>query len=275
MGILNITPDSFSDGGDFLDTEKAIAHAERMLDEGAKIIDIGGESSRPKGKTYGEGASALSSDEELERILPVIEGLLMRRPDAILSVDTYKSVTAREVCKAGASMLNDITGLRFDEGLATVAAEFDVPLVVMHSAGLPGDLAHTNQYENVVDEVYRGLEQSAERARNAGVRPLVVDPGFGFGKSVTDNLRLIADVDRFRHLGYPVLLGLSRKSSIGEALSTGNEPAPISERLYGSLAGVAVAAMKGVSLVRCHDVGPMVELLRVIHRIDIAGLENG
>ncbi len=270
MGVLNVTPDSFSDGGKFLETADAAQHAERMLDEGAAIIDIGGESSRPRGKTYGSGARALSVDEECARIIPVITELHRRRPQAVISVDTYKSATAREALAAGASMLNDITGLRHDSGMGRLAAEYDVPLVLMHSVGDPGKMPHERQYAGVVNEVARALGRSAEQATHSGATQIVLDPGFGFGKSTEDNLRLAGATDRFVAMGFPVLIGISRKSTIGAVLSHGDKPVPVESRLYGSLGATAVAVMRGAMIVRCHDVRPTFEFLKVLYRIQKA-----
>ncbi len=265
MGILNVTPDSFSDGGRFLKKDDALRRAEEMLEEGAAIIDSGGEPTRPRGSVYGEGAEAVEADTERQRVLPVVEALAGRFPEAILSVDTYKPAVAREALAAGAHLINDITGLRPYPETAAVCAEYGAPLVVMHSAGQPGNLTHARAYDDVVTAVHDALAEAVRVAEAAGVQDVVVDPGFGFGKSAAENLRLAARVDVLRQaLGRPVLVGLSRKSTIGAALGTAEAPAPVGERLYGTLGATAVAVMRGATLVRTHDVRPTVEMLRVL-----------
>lgn len=264
MGILNITPDSFSDGGTYLNPDAALKRAEQMLEEGAAIIDVGGESTRPRGSVYGRGADAVSFEEEIARVLPVIERLAARVPDAIISIDSYKPEVARAAIDSGASIINDITGVRYHPEMAAVAARAGIPLIVMHSLGKPGALPHTYEYDNVVEEVKTSLQESIRIAEQAGVRHIVTDPGFGFGKSAAENLRLISHVGAFLSLGRPVLVGISRKSTIGAVLARGEDPVPPGERLFGSLGATAVAVLRGASLVRTHDVGPTVEMLRVL-----------
>lgn len=263
MGILNVTPDSFSDGGRYLGQDAALAQAERMLSQGAAIIDVGGESSRPKGSAYGQGAEPVPEEEEKRRVLPVIEAIAQRFPEAIISIDTYKPGVARAALEAGAHMINDITGLREFPETARVAAQASAPLIVMHSLGRPGAMPHEHRYDDVVAAVMRSLQTSIEVAQEAGVQQLVVDPGFGFGKSVSENLRLVAHTRDFARLGYPVLVGLSRKSTIGAVLG-GNEPVPVADRLYGTLGATATAVLQGASLVRTHDVRPTVEMLTLL-----------
>lgn len=268
MGVLNVTPDSFSDGGMYLDTEKAITRAVAMVSEGAAIIDVGGASSRPKGSTYGQGASLISADEECHRILPVIAGLAERLPGVWISVDTFRSEVAAAALEAGAHMLNDITALRFDPAMARVASEADAPLVLMHSVGMPGDMPHVAASENILADVGAALSIALDQARAAGCRQLLVDPGFGFGKTTVDNLRLMAHVDYFLALGHPVLIGVSRKSSIGHA-AVGEEASqdaipPPGERLSGSLAVTGIAVQAGASIVRTHDVAATRQFLNVL-----------
>jgi len=267
MGVLNVTPDSFSDGGLYLDVRKAIDRAVTMAEEGAVIIDVGGASSRPKGSAYGEGAALIPAEEECERILPVIAGLAERLPDVWISVDTFRSDVARAALDAGAHMLNDITALRFDPNLAHVAAEADAPLALMHSVGMPGDMPHVVASKDIVSEVTSALSSALEEAQRAGCRQLVVDPGFGFGKTTTDNLHLMARADRFLALGHPVLIGVSRKSSIGRAAvgedaTTADLPPP-GKRLSGSLAATGIAVQAGASIVRTHDVAATRQYLNV------------
>jgi dihydropteroate synthase len=272
MGILNVTPDSFSDGGRFSTPGAALARAEQMLRQGAQIIDIGGESTRPAGETYGSGAEPISGEAEIRRILPVIERIAADLPEAILSVDTYKAEVAEAALEVGAHMLNDITGLRHDSKLATVAARYRAPVVVMHSRGGPGSLPHEQRSEeDVVDEVMEALQVSIRSAEEAGVRDVIVDPGFGFGKSPRENLRLLAATGEFLGLGRPVMVGVSRKSTIGTALGSASEPAPVERRLFGSLGATAVAVLRGASIVRTHDVRETSEMLRLLIATTDAG----
>ena len=264
MGILNVTPDSFSDGGQYFDADDAVARAVEMHDEGAAIIDVGGESTRPAGSVYGEGAAQVAIEEELDRVLPVIEGIADRLPDTFISIDTYKPEVARAALEAGAHIVNDITGLRHYPETAEIAAEYGAPLVVMHSLGRPGAMPHTHDYDDVTGDVKDTLTEALSIAEAAGVPHIITDPGFGFGKTTEENLRLINRVDELLALERPVLVGISRKSTIGAVLSTNDEPAPIGERLYGSLGATAVAVMRGATLVRVHDVRPTVEMLRAM-----------
>ena len=264
MGILNVTPDSFSDGGRFLAVEAALRRAEAMLEEGAALLDVGGESTRPRGSVYGEGAAPVGSDEEKRRVLPVVEAVTERFPEAIISVDTYKADVAEAALEAGAHVVNDITGLRHGDGAARVAARFGAPLVVMHALGRPGALPHAHDYGDVVEDVKASLAESIRVAETAGVRDVIVDPGFGFGKSVAENLRLLGRVDALLALGRPVLVGISRKSTIGAVLGSEEAPAPVGERLFGTLGATAVAVLRGASIVRTHDVRATAEMLAVL-----------
>ncbi|MDX1440708.1 MAG: dihydropteroate synthase [Rubricoccaceae bacterium] len=264
MGILNITPDSFSDGGRYDTIESALIRAEQMLNEGAAIIDVGGESTRPQGTAYGTGATAVSADEEIRRVIPIIEQISQHLSHALISVDTYKGEVARAALRAGAHIVNDVTGLRQGIGTARAAADFGAPLVVMHAVGKPGEMSHEHTHKDVVAEVVASLRKSLETAKEAGVKDVVIDPGFGFGKSVEDNLRLIAHVDRFVEVGSPVLIGISRKSSVGKVLGSADAPTPVHDRLFGTLGLTAMAMMKGASIVRTHDVKATVEMLGAI-----------
>ena len=268
MGILNVTPDSFSDSGCYLSLDDALRRAEAMLDEGAALIDVGGESSRPRGAAYGAGADAVPAQEERRRVLPVVKAIAGRFPEALISVDTYKPEVARAALEAGAHLVNDITGLRYYPEMARVAAEAHAPLVVMHALGRPGDMPHEHRYTDVVHEVQASLRQSVRVAEEAGVRHIITDPGFGFGKTPAENLRLIDRVDTLLALGRPVLVGLSRKRTIGVTL--GRPEAPVEARLFGTLGATAVAVLRGATLVRTHDVRPTVEMLRVL-----AAVANG
>ncbi|MCZ6705939.1 MAG: dihydropteroate synthase [Bacteroidetes bacterium] len=264
MGILNVTPDSFSDGGDFINIDRAVARASEMISEGAAIIDVGGASSRPKGKDYGDGASVVALSDEINRVVPVIRAISRRHPDIWISIDTFRTQVAIEALKAGAHIINDITGLRVDPALANLAAAEDAPLVLMHSVGQPGSMPHAAEYEDVVLDVRTSLLESISIAGDRGAKQLILDPGFGFGKSVDDNLRLISTINELAELGFPVMVGVSRKSSIGAILGSSDEPVSIENRIFGSLGVTAVAFLRGARIIRTHDVGPTVEMLRAM-----------
>lgn len=265
MGILNVTPDSFSDGGLFLPIDRALARAEAMLEEGAAVIDVGGESSRPAGRTYGAGAAPVGADEERRRVLPVIERIARELPEAVISIDTYKPEVAAEALDAGAHVVNDITGLRHDGRMAEVVAGRGAALVVVHSRGAPGALEHERSAPtDVVEEVFEGLRAAIGAAAAAGVKALIADPGFGFGKTPAENLRLVGASARLLRLGRPLLIGVSRKATIGEVLGRPDAPVPVAGRRYGSLGAAALAVSRGASVVRTHDVLETVQLLRVL-----------
>ncbi|MCZ6757126.1 MAG: dihydropteroate synthase [Bacteroidetes bacterium] len=264
MGILNVTPDSFSDGGDFVNIDRAVARASEMISEGAAIIDVGGASSRPKGKDYGDGASVVALSDEINRVVPVIRAISRRHPDIWISIDTFRTQVAIEALKAGAHIINDITGLRVDPALANLAAAEDAPLVLMHSVGQPGSMPHAAEYEDVVLDVRTSLLESISIAGDRGAKQLILDPGFGFGKSVDDNLRLISTINELAELRFPVMVGVSRKSSIGAILGSSDEPVSIENRIFGSLGVTAVAFLRGARIIRTHDVGPTVEMLRAM-----------
>lgn len=260
MGIVNVTPDSFSDGGEFLHDDAAIAHALQLLDEGADIVDVGGESTRPPGADYGEGSDAITSEEELRRVLPVVQGIIAARPQAIISIDTMKPEVAESAIRAGASIINDVSAGSYDAGILTVAARHDVPYIAMHGHD-PHDRrpVHTIDYSDVVEDVAAFLEERITRAREAGVRQVIADPGIGFAKGAEDSMRLIRELSRLRTLDVPILVGASRKSFIGRALG-GLEA---QERLFGTLGAHAAAALNGADIVRVHDVRPAVEFFRL------------
>lgn len=258
MGILNTTPDSFSDGGEYMAVEDAVSRAAEMLSEGASIIDVGGESTRP-------GSDPVSLENERNRVLPVLDALTEQFPDALFSIDTYKAPLAYEALEAGAHIVNDVTGLRHDPDMAEVVAEANAALVVMHSEGDPGDLTRPRTYADVTAEVRDRLAQSIETAEQAGVSSILIDPGFGFGKSHTENLRLINEVDELLALERPVLIGVSRKSTIGATLGTADAPVAVENRLHGSLGATAVGAIRGASIVRTHDVAATADLLTVLN----------
>lgn len=265
MGILNVTPDSFSDGGMYVEVGPAVERAIEMTEEGARLIDIGGASSRPKGAAYGSGATLLSADEELERILPVIRRLSREAPHIWISVDTFRSDVAKQALDAGAHSINDITALRFDPEIATVCAQAQAPLFLMHSVGLPGEMPHEVRSDSMVSAVVSELAAACETAVERGCTQLVVDPGFGFGKTMQDNLNLVASLNLLATIGWPVLLGVSRKSSVGQLMARGGAVPPPNQRLSGSLGVTAVGVMQGASLVRTHDVKETVDFLSSFH----------
>ena len=252
MGIVNVTPDSFSDGGAHDTTEAAVAHALKLVEEGADLLDIGGESTRP-------GADEVALEEELRRVIPVIERLAAQVAVPI-SVDTSKPGVMRAAVQAGAGMINDVYGLRRDGALDT-AATLGVPVVLMHMQGEPRSMQAAAQYDDVVGEVHRFLAERIFAAEMAGIakKHVVIDPGFGFGKDTPHNLQLLAQLDRFVELGVPVLAGLSRKRSIGQ-LTGRNAPA---DRVAGSVAAHLIAVQRGAAIVRVHDVAATVDALKI------------
>lgn len=257
MGIVNVTPDSFSDGGLHADTDAAVAHALRLVEEGADILDVGGESTRP-------GADEVPLAEELRRVVPVIERLA-RETQVPISIDTSKPEVMRAAVAAGAGMINDVYGLR-REGALEAAASLGVPVVLMHMLGEPRSMQASPQYDDVVADVHRFLAERMFAAEMAGIdrNRLVIDPGFGFGKTREHNLALLANLDAFAGLGVPLLAGLSRKRSIGEL--TGRE-AP-ADRVHGSVAAHLLAVDRGARIVRVHDVAATVDALAVWRAVD-------
>lgn len=256
MGILNVTPDSFSDGGRFFDTEDALKQGIALAEEGADIIDIGGESTRP-------GAEPVDAGEEISRVVPVISAL-RERLDTPISIDTTKSEVAAAALDAGADIVNDVSAGRSDEAMLRLVAERGVPVVLMHMLGEPRTMQSAPEYADVTGEVHAFLAARAQAARAAGVPPdrIVIDPGFGFGKTREHNLVLLRDLRRFTELGYAVLAGTSRKSFIGATLDL-----PVGERLEGTAATVALAVAAGAAIVRVHDVGPMRRVASMVEAV--------
>lgn len=260
MGILNVTPDSFSDGGEFFSVDQALAHAEQMIAEGADIIDVGGESTRP-------GGEPVSVEEEIRRVVPVIEAL-SSRVNTPLSVDTTKSEVARAALDAGASIVNDISALRFDFYVADAAARAGAGLVLMHSRGTPATMHRLPPVADIMQEVVSSLRASVHMAERRGVKreSIVIDPGIGFGKTQEQNIELIARLDELiaAFPDYPLLIGTSRKSFIGRILAADSgSPAPASHRLHGTMATITAAVLKGAHIVRVHDVKATRETIRV------------
>lgn len=251
MGILNVTPDSFSDGGKHQQLEQAVAAAAQMLQDGATILDIGGESTRP-------GAAEVSLEQELERVIPVISALRSRF-DCVISIDTSKAAVMSAAVQAGADIINDVRALQEDGALAAAAA-LQVPVCLMHMQGAPRTMQQAPDYRDVVQQVLAFLLQRALDCQHAGIAAtqIILDPGFGFGKNLTHNYQLLAAMDKFVQSGYPVLAGMSRKSMIGQLLDV-----PVTERLAGSLACATLAAYAGAQIIRVHDVKATVQAVRV------------
>lgn len=243
MGVLNVTPDSFSDGGRFFKLEEAVNQGLKLAEGGADIIDIGGESTRP-------GSEPVPIEEELHRVIPVIQEL-NKRTQVPISIDTYKSRVAKEALDSGALMVNDISGLRVDPGMKKLVAEYRVPVVLMHIRGTPKNMQENPKYENLIEDIKGYLKDSISIAEEVGIdqEKIIIDPGIGFGKTLNDNLRILKNLREFKDLGKPVMVGVSRKSFIGKILDL-----PTDERLEGSLAALAVAVMNGANILRVHDV---------------------
>ena len=257
MGVLNVTPDSFSDGGNFLDANRAIEHALAMERAGADLLDIGAESTRP-------GSAGISAEEEWKRLDPVFAGLRGRLKIPI-SIDTQKAEVAEAALVAGAQMINDISGLKSDAQIAQIAAQQGVPLILMHMRGAPRTMQKRPFARDVIKNVTAGLRISVAKARKAGVAKsqIIVDPGIGFGKSFAQNYELLASLAEIAKLGYPVLVGTSRKGFLGETLARDGRPAPVDERIWGTAATVAASILQGAHIVRVHDVAEMVQVARV------------
>jgi len=277
MGIVNVTPDSFSDGGEFFDGDKALKHGLRLLDEGADIVDVGGESTRPGARVEAaelahpehlSPAPTVSAEEELKRVIPVITELKKKRPAAVISVDTYKAAVARAAVKAGAEIVNDVSGFRWDGHMLKTLADLGCGAVVMHMRGNPEQWRNLPPPEDVVSLVKTELEQWAGAALSAGVQRghIVLDPGFGFGKSFDENYPLIAHFEELHSLGFPLLAGTSRKSFLGRTMG-GEKKIPAAERLFGTLASETALILKGAHVIRTHDVKASLQAARVADAI--------
>ncbi len=264
MGILNVTRDSFSDGGLYFDKSAAIKRAIQMVEEGADIIDIGGESTRP-------GAEPVTVEEELRRTIPVIE-VLAKEINVPISIDTYKSEVAKKALDAGASIVNDISGLRFDPEMAKVVSDYKVPVVIMHIKGRPKDMQQNPVYEALVPEIMDYLREGIRLAKESGVSEdkIIIDPGIGFGKTFNQNLEIINNLHEFTLLEKPILIGPSRKAFIGKILGNVSETA----RLEGTSAAVAISIMNGANIIRVHDIKEMVRVARVADTIKNLGFPD-
>jgi len=256
MGILNLTPDSFSDGGSYTDVEAAIKRAKEMVEEGVDIIDVGAESTRP-------GAKYIEEEEELRRLLPVVKRLV-EEIEVPISIDTYKSKVAEESLKLGAHIINDIKGLKGDPEMAKVVAKYNAPIIIMHIKGTPKTMQNDPKYKDLIGEISDKLESSIEIAIKAGIKAenIILDPGIGFGKTFDDNLKLIDKLGKLRKIGYPILIGASRKGFIGEILGT-----PPLERVEGNLAVAVLSAYNGASIIRVHEVKETKQALKIVNRM--------
>jgi dihydropteroate synthase len=256
MGILNVTPDSFYDGGYYFEKDKALNRVETIVKEGAHIIDVGGMSTRP-------GSLPVSLEEEVKRIIPVIEHI-SKNYDILISADTYRSEVAKRAIDAGAHIINDISGLSMDPSMVRVIAEDDVSVVIMHIKGTPENMQKNPEYRNVVDEIYDYLEERTNMATDSGIKPekIIIDPGIGFGKTLEHNLEILNKINEFRMLGYPVMVGASRKSFIGNILDL-----QVEERLEGSLAAAVCSIINGVNILRVHDVKETARAVKITREI--------
>lgn len=269
MGVVNITPDSFSDGGRFLDPETAVAQALTLLDDGADLLDLGAESTRPGSRAGKPTEAAVSAEEEQERLLPVIEGILKYRTDAILSADTYKSATARAALAAGVEIINDVSGFTWDETMPRVCAESGCGVVLMHTRGRPGEWRTQAKLpsDTLIETIRAGLAESLAIAARTGVRAeaVILDPGYGFGKKFDENYNVLARQAEFLALGRPLLAGVSRKSFLGHTLAPlfGGDAAPVESREIAGIAALVAAILHGASIVRVHDALPAVEAARI------------
>jgi dihydropteroate synthase len=266
MGILNVTPDSFSDGGKFLARDHAVAHALKMLEDGADVIDIGGESTRPGTPVVESGIPAA---EEMRRIIPVIEDVLRERPSAVLSVDTYKAEVARAAVNAGCEIVNDVSALRWDEQMAATVVELACGVVLMHTRGRPQEWRDLAPSADILAEVKRDLRAYAGAALDNGIAPdrIMLDVGIGFGKKFDQNYPLLAGLTQLHELGFPLLVGTSRKSFIGRTLARDGQDAPAGQRLHGSIAAMTASILNGAHMVRVHDVKAAVEAAKIADEI--------
>ncbi len=272
MGIVNVTPDSFSDGGQHFDRDRAVEYGLKLLEDGAEIIDVGGESTRPGAKVTASesapskaGKTAVSEKEELERVIPVITALKKKKPDAVISVDTYKANVARAAVAAGAEVVNDVSGFRWDPAMKKTLADLKCGAVMMHMRGRPEEWRSLPPVSDVVMLVKRELREWADSAVMAGMKRerIMLDPGFGFGKNLEQNYPLMKRFEEFHQLRYPLLVGVSRKSFIGRALARKGKDAELPDRLYGTLAAETTAILKGAHVIRTHDVRACADAVRI------------
>jgi len=260
MGIVNVTPDSFSDGGHYLNSKLAVRHALQLIEDGADILDIGGESSRP-------GATPLSEQEELDRVLPVIQGIREQNNSIPISIDTYKSVVAKKAINVGATFVNDISGFKMDSNMVSTVAELNVPVVLMHMNGTPQTMQKNLKYDNLIQDITSFFRHQIQKGKDAGISndKFILDPGIGFGKTIEHNFSLIQHLNEFCNLGYPILVGPSRKTFIGTTLNL-----PVLERLEGTAAAVSASILNGARILRVHDVKEMKRVVTITEKIRTA-----
>jgi dihydropteroate synthase len=266
MGVVNVTPDSFSDGGVNIDRDRAVEYAIQLLHDGADIIDVGGESTRPGAKVVAvESGAGVTEKEELERVIPVIAAVKQKRPKAIISVDTYKAAVARRAVEAGAEIVNDVSGFLWDPKMAKTLAELKCGAVLMHMRGRPQEWRTLPPVPDIVSLVKRELRDRTEAAVLAGMKRerMVIDPGFGFGKNHEENYPLLRRFEEFHELRFPLLAGISRKSFIGRALARDGKDASVADRQFGTLAAETVAILKGAQIIRTHDVRACADAVRI------------
>lgn len=256
MGVLNVTPDSFYDGGKFMENEKVLTQTKRMLDEGASFIDIGGASSKP-------GSDPVSPKEEIERVIPAISTILKSFPKAVISIDTTSSLVAEKAVNSGAAIVNDISAGTNDKRMLETVASLGVPYIAMHMQGTPKTMQNNPTYQNVVTDVFNALERFCNRATQLGIEQLIIDPGFGFGKTLSHNYQLLNQLEKFHSLGCPLLVGVSRKSMIQQIVDVDAENA-----LNGTTAIHTIAAQKGASILRVHDVKEAVQVFQLVNYLN-------
>ena len=260
MGVLNVTPDSFSDGGEVRDVSSALGRITKMVEDGAELIDVGGESTRP-------GSDPVTEKEELRRVIPLLEKAVPQFPGTMFSIDTTKYEVARQALACGVHMVNDVSGLQKEPRLAELCASYQAILVIMHSKGTPKTMQRNPDYADTVKEIIDFLKEGAQMAEKAGVAQIVIDPGIGFGKTLQHNLEIIARLGDFRSLGYPVLVGASRKSMIGKLLADKEGDRPVNKRLAGTLALHYHALMQGAAILRVHDVREAKDSLEIFKAV--------
>ena len=257
MGIVNVTPDSFSDGGKFYSTKDAIAHASKLIFEGADIIDIGGESTRP-------GATEISSSDELRRVIPVIRGIRSNNPDILISIDTTKAIVAKKAVEVGANIINDVSGLSFDSQMPKTVASLNAPIIIMHMKGNPRNMQKNPEYKDLIDDILYYFKERIKIATKAGINRemIILDPGIGFGKTVEHNFQILSKLNKFNKLELPLLIGPSRKSFIGLTLNLAPE-----DRIDGTAATVALGVNNGARIIRVHDVEKMKRVVTIADKI--------
>jgi dihydropteroate synthase len=255
MGILNVTPDSFSDGGKYYSEKYALDYALEMVDDGADIIDIGGESTRP-------GSDSVSLNDELQRTIPVIKQLVKLRKDVVISIDTTKGEVARQALDSGASIINDISGLTFDEAILDFVKQYNSGIIIMHIKGNPKTMQNNPNYKDVVKEVYDFLSKQSNKAKKKGIDKIIIDPGIGFGKRVEDNIELIKRLEEIQSIGYPVMVGLSRKSFLGKILDLN-----VAERDVATVIMEVIAVLKSARIIRTHNIKYCTQMVKLVSHI--------